>query len=46
MSRRLALTNARLLDQTEVNVPFRVKLDHRLPGQAGDLPYPEAGDAR
>jgi NADH-quinone oxidoreductase subunit M len=35
-------TNARLLDQTHVNVPFRVKLDR----PAGILPRAEAGHAR
>jgi len=38
-------TNARLLDQTQVNVPFRVKLDRPF-GRAGTLPYVEAGHAR
>ena len=35
-------TNARLLDQTHVNVPFRVKLDR----PAGSCPAAEAGHAR
>ena len=41
----LGKTNARLLDQTQVNVPFRVKLDGRA-RHAGDLVHVEAVHAR